>query len=312
MFQSILALSVGLAMLFFGMQFMKSGLENAAQHRLRMILQRLTKTPLTGMLTGTLITALVQSSTAVTVLSIGFVNARLMTFEQALGIILGTNIGTCITAQLISLDLHKLAIPAIGLGALIMWLSKGRGKYVGQAILGFGVAFLGMSVLGEALQPLKDYPPFIHWLTTLSQNYLLAVVAGTVFSALIHSSSTTTGVVMALSSQGLVDLPAAIAIVFGSNIGTCITGLLASFGTNRSAQRVAMSHVMLNVGGVALFLPFLGPFTTLMAETASELPRQIANAHTIFNIASSVILLPFISQFSQMLFWIVPDRNKLK
>lgn len=301
------ALSAGLAMLFFGMQFMKGGLENAAQDQLRIILCRLTKTPLTGMITGMLITALVQSSTAVTVLSIGFVNAQVLTFQQALSIILGTNIGTCITAQLISFDLHKIAIPTIVVGAGLMWLSKGRGKYVGQAIMGFGMAFLGMSILGESLQPLKDYPPFIHWLTTLSQNYLLAVVAGTIFSALIHSSSTTTGVVMALSGQGLVDLPAAIALVFGSNIGTCVTGLLASIGTNRAAQRLALSHVILNLGGVLLFMPFLAPFSSLMAITSMELPRQIANAHTAFNILSSLMVLPVIDYFTRLLFWLLPN-----
>lgn len=307
----LLKFTAGLALLLFGMQFMKTGLENTAQKQLARALQALTKTPLTGTLTGIALTMLVQSSTAVTVLTIGFVNARVMNFAQAVGIIMGTNVGTSITAQIIAFDLEKLAIPAIGLGAIIMTLStkKRSLRSLGQAIIGFGTVFMGMSIMAEALKPLKDYPGLVDFLSSLSHNPFLAVLAGTLFTALIHSSSTTAGVVMTLSHQGLIDLPAAVAIVFGSNIGTCITAVLAAIGSSLAAKRVAASHVLLNVIGVFAILPFLGPFSSLIAMTAPGLPRQIANAHTIFNIASTLVVLPFTKHFVALVEKVVPGKS---
>ncbi|MDA8235264.1 MAG: Na/Pi symporter [Clostridia bacterium] len=296
----LLSVSAGLALLFFGMQLMKSGLEQAAQNKIKAALNLLTKTPWLGMITGMVITALVQSSTAVTVLSIGLVNARIMSFAQAVGIILGTNIGTCVTALLISFNLEKLAVPAIGLGATGWFLGSERLKYFGQALMGFGVVFLGMNIMAESLQPLKDYPVIVNWLAKLSTNPLLGVLAGTVFTALIHSSSATIGVVIALSSQNLMDLPGAIAIILGSNIGTCITGVLSAIGTSTAAKRVAAAHVLLNVIGAAVFLPLIHPFSDLINATTDQLPRQVANAHTIFNIVSSLAVIPFVNQFSRL------------
>ncbi len=302
--------SAGVALLLFGMQFMKAGLEKAAQHRMRGVLQALTRNPYTGALAGTVITALVQSSTAVTVITIGLVNAGIITFYQAVGIVLGTNIGTTVTAQLISFRLEDLALPAIGLGAIIMTWSRRQGwRCLGQSIVGFGVVFVGIGAMSQALIPLKDSPLFIKTLSAMSGSVLLGVLAGTLFTALIHSSSTTTGVVIALAHQGMIDLPAAIAIIFGSNIGTCITGVIASIGSSVNAQRVAASHVMLNVIGVLLFLPFLTPFSTFIAGTAPGLTRQVANAHTLFNILSSIVILPFTRQFAWLITKIVPDHK---
>ena len=303
----LFSVTAGLALLFIGMQLMKSGLEQAAQNKIKAALNFLTKTPWLGMLTGTVITALVQSSTAVTVLSIGLVNARIMSFAQAVGIILGTNIGTCVTVLLISFNLEKLAIPAIGLGAAAWYLGPNRLKYFGQALLGFGIVFLGMNIMAESLAPLKDYPVIVDWLAKLSNYSLLGVLAGTIFTALIHSSSTTIGVVIALASQDLVNLPGAIAIILGSNIGTCITGVLAALGTSTAAKRVAAAHVMLNVIGAAIFLPLIHPFADLVAATADQLPRQVANAHTIFNIVSSLAVLPFVHQFSRLVERLIRD-----
>jgi len=304
----ILSVTAGLALLFFGMQLMKSGLEQAAQDKIKAAIHFLTKTPLCGMLTGTVITALVQSSTAVTVLSIGLVNARIMSFAQAVGIILGTNIGTCVTALLISFNLERLALPAIGLGAISWYLGRNRLRSFGQALVGFGIVFLGMNTMADALKPLKDYPVFVNWLAALSATPLLGVLAGTIFTALIHSSSTTIGVAIALSGQGLMNLEGAVAIILGSNIGTCITGILACIGTSRAAQRVAVAHVMLNVIGALVLLPFIYPFSQLIAATSNLLPRQVANAHTIFNIISSLAVLPFVHQFSRLIERMVPDR----
>lgn len=306
---TLLKFSAGVALLLFGMQFMKAGLENMARRRMRGILQALTRSPLTGALAGTVITALVQSSTAVTVITIGLVNAGILSFYQSVGIILGTNIGTTVTAQLISFRFEDLALPAIGLGAIIMTWSRNKGwRYLGQTLVGFGVVFFGIATMSQALTPLKDSPVFIRTLSAMSTSPLLGVLAGTIFTALIHSSSTTTGVVIALSHQGIISLPAAIAIIFGSNIGTCITGIIACIGSSTGAKQVAVSHVMLNVIGVALFLPFLTPFSDMIARTDPVLARQTANAHTVFNIVSSAAVLPFAKQFAGLVTLIVPER----
>lgn len=299
----------GIALLLFGMRFMKAGLENVAKKRIKQALKALTKNSFIGFVTGTVLTALVQSSTAVTVMTIGFVNAGVLTFNQAVGIILGTNVGTCITAQLISFNLNDLALPAIGLGAVLMVLpSRQSVRYLGQSIIGFGVAFLGLATMSDSLEPLKQSQGFINLLGQVSANPFLGVLAGVLFTALIHSSSTTTGVVIALSGQGLVDLTTAIAIILGSNVGTCITGVMAAIGTPPAAKQVAAAHVILNVIGVLIVMPFIGPFARLIESTASTLPREIANAHTIFNVLSSLVILPFSRQFAALVQWIIPAR----
>lgn len=304
----IFKFSAGVALLLFGMRFMRDGLENVAKRRMKQALQSLTKTPLIGFLTGTLLTALVQSSTAVTVLTIGFVNAGVINFSQAVGIILGTNVGTCITAQLISFKLEEISLPAIGLGALLMVLSRRKSlRYLGQSIVGFGTVFLGIGTMSDSLEPLKQSQTFINLLGQMSANAMLGVLAGTLFTALIHSSGTTTGVVIALAHQGMVSLPTAIAIILGSNVGTCITGVMAAIGTPPAAKQVAGAHVVLNVIGVIIFLPFIQPFASLIESTSSSLPRQIANAHTIFNVLSSVVVLPFAHQFADLVKKIIPD-----
>lgn len=304
----ILQFSAGVALLLFGMRFMRDGLERAAQTRIRRALQTLTKTPLIGFITGTILTALVQSSTAVTVITIGFVNAGVLSFYQAVGIVLGTNVGTCITAQMISFKLEQIALPAIGLGALLMVISKRKSlRDIGQSIVGFGVVFLGINTMSDALEPLKNSQTFIDLLGKVSANSLLGVIAGTIFTALIHSSATTTGVVIALSRHGLIDLPTSIAIILGSNIGTCITGVLAAIGTPPRAKQVAASHVLLNVIGAVMVMPFIHPFADFILGTADTLPRQIANAHTFFNVFSSIAVLPFARHFTSLVQRIIPD-----
>lgn len=308
MVSTVLQFSAGVALLLFGMRFMKDGLEKAAKTRIRKAIQTLTKTPLIGFITGTVITALVQSSTAVTVITIGFVNAGVLRFQQAVGIVLGTNVGTCITAQMISFKLEEIALPAIGLGSLMMLVPTRKSiQHIGRSIVGFGVAFLGINIMSDSLEPLKHSHEFINLLGKVSANSLLGVIAGTLFTALIHSSATTTGVVIALSRIGLIDLTTAIAIILGSNIGTCITGVLAAIGTPAGAKQVAVAHVLLNVIGVALMLPFISPFADFVSTTASSLPRQIANAHTFFNIFSSLAVLPFSRQFAALVQRVVPE-----
>jgi len=305
---SLLKFSAGVALLLFGMQFMKGGLENVAKKRMRLALRTLTRSPFIGFLTGTLITALVQSSTAVTVITIGFVNAGVIGFHQAVGIVLGTNVGTCVTAQIISFKLEEIALPAIGLGALLIVLPRKKSlRYLGQSVVGFGVIFLGIGTMSDSLEPLRHSRTFISLLGQVSSNAFWGVLAGTLFTAMIHSSATTTGVVIALSHQGLIDLTTAIAIILGSNIGTCITGVMAAIGTPAAAKQVAAAHVLLNVVGVIIVMPFIYPFAELVRLTASNLPRQIANAHAIFNILSSAAVLPFSRRFAALVQKIVPE-----
>ncbi|WP_066634695.1 Na/Pi cotransporter family protein [Desulfolucanica intricata] len=300
--------STGLAVLLCGMQKMRRGLEGAALTGIKRALAAATGTPIMAALTGMLLTLLVQSSTAVTVLTVSFVNAGLMNLVQAIGIILGSNIGTCITAQMMSLDLTKLALPAVLLGMTVMFFGHKHRTYyfLGQGILGFGLVFLGLFIISQAFAPLQDSPWFNSLLASIKSSPLLAVLAGALFSGLIHSSATTTGVVITLSGQGMVDLPTAIALVLGSNIGTCISAVLASLGGTITGKRVAMAHVLLNVFGVLLFLPLLYPFADLVALTADNLPREIANAHTLFNVLSSLMALPLIRPFAHLLVKIIP------
>lgn len=300
----------GLALLLSGLRIMRGGLERAAHSRMRHILSSITGSPASALLTGAAITALVQSSTAVTVLTIGFVNARLMNLVQAIGIILGANIGTCVTAQMMSFNLVVLALPALtaGLACLITGLFYASLRTAGQSLLGFGMIFLGLDVISASFAPMQELEKFTILLSSLGGEPLLAVLVGMVFTGLIHSSATTTGVVIALSKDGLLDLSSAIALVLGGNVGTCVTAILASIGGTATGKRVALAHVLLNFAGVLLFLPLLQPFAALVQLTDPSLPRQIANAQTIFNVISSLAVLPFIYGFARLLTVIISDK----
>lgn len=306
----ILSFSLGLALLLGGLQIMRGGLERAARSRMRRVLTALAGSPLTALFTGTVITAMVQSSTAITVLAIGFVNAGMLGLVQAIGIILGANIGTCVTAQMLSFNLAALAAPAMAAGLACFAMGKKRAtlKYAGQSLLGFGMIFLGLELISDSFVPLRHTAWFSGMLSSLGGRPLPAALAGAVFTGLIHSSATTTGVVMALSRQGLIDLPSAIALVLGGNIGTCITAVLASIGGTATGKRVALAHVLLNLGGVLAFLPLLHPFSVLVQLTDPSLSRQIANAQTIFNVASSLVVFPFIHGFARLLTVLVRER----
>lgn len=302
--------ALGLALLFWGMRLLKLGLENAAGSSFSGVLQKLTANPVMGLATGTVLTALVQSSTAVTVFSISLVNAGLMTFERTLGIILGTNIGSTVTAQLMAFDLGALALPAVTLGGLLFLLAKGGWKWFGLGIIGFGLVFFGINQMGAALRPLGSSTKFMAFLNQLGDNHMLGVGAGTLLAGMIHSSGVTTGMVIVLASQNLITLPTAIAIVLGANMGTCITAVLASIGGDTGAKRVALSHLLLNIFGVAAFYPFLIPYSNLMAALASDLGRQVAHAHTFFNLMSSLIILPFVGPFARLVCFLLPEKGR--
>ncbi len=306
----IIGLLGGLGLFLFGMQMMSEGMQKAAGEKLRRILEVLTSNHYIAVVTGAITTVLVQSSSTTTVMVVGFVNAGLMNLTQAVGTILGANIGTTITAQMISFKLGALALPAIAIGFVMMFLSKRKTyKYAGQAILGFGILFLGMTTMSESLRPLRSYPPFIDFLASFGIIPLLGVLAGAVFTVMVQSSSASTGVIVALSLQGLLNLESAIPLILGTNIGTSITAVLAAIGTSLTAKRAAAAHVMFNVIGVVIFLIILQPFISLIQMTSSEIPRQIANGHTIFNVLNTLIILPFISQFVNLIIKIVPGEE---
>ncbi len=307
----VLGACAGLYILLQGMRIMKEGLENLSREKMRRSLTALTATPVRGALTGTLLAMLTQSSTAVSVLSVGFVNAGLMGLEQAVAVLLGANVGTCVTVQLISLDLFRLAAPAVVLG-LVLWSLKRRepAGQLGRALFGFGLVFTGLWLMAGALAPLRHAPWFSHTIIYLQHNHLPAVLAGVLTAALLHSSAAATGIVMLLSSQGLITLPAAVAMVLGNNIGTCVTAVLAALGGPRAGKQTAAAHVLLNLLGAAIFLPLIKPFALLVGLTAADLPRQIANAHTIFNIVSSLVVLPVVPQFTALVRFLVPSNQR--
>ena len=306
----LMSVAGGLGLFLYGMQLMGEGLQKVAGDRLRRILEMLTSVPVIGVVVGAIVTVLVQSSSATTVMTVGFVNAGLMNLRQAISIILGANIGTTVTAQMVSLKLTDLALPAIAIGFTLHLLGRSRfQKHLGQVVMGFGILFLGMTIMSDGLRPLRTSPVFTQYMILFGARPLLGVLAGAVFTAAVQSSSAFTGLVISLALQDLIGLNAAVPLILGSNIGTCITAMLASIGANVTARRASLAHVLFNVFGVVLFLPFLGPFTNFIASSASTVAHQAANAHTMFNIVNSLIALPFIAAFARLVTRLVPGAE---
>jgi len=306
----------GLALFLYGMEKMSTGLKRTAGNRMRSILAALTKNRFVAMFVGAFITMVIQSSSATTVMLVSFVQAGLMTFVQSMGVILGADIGTTITAQLIAFKLTDYALLMIAIGfSLHMFGKRSTTKNVGDVILGFGILFFGMKLMSDAMQPLRTYTVFIDIMREM-ENPFLGILIGALFTALVQSSSATTGVVIVLAQQGLLTLDAGIPLVFGANIGTCVTAGLATIGTSREAKRVALAHVIFKLAGVLLFvfwIPWFAEFIRMIAERFdSGTARQIANAHTIFNVALALIFLPFTEHFSRLVFKMLPIEEKPK
>lgn len=300
----------GLGLFLFGIQLMATGMQKAAGDRLRRILEVLTTRPLIGFLTGLVITMLIQSSGATTVMVVGFANAGLISLSQAISVIIGANVGTTVTAQIISFKIESIAFPAIGLGALIVFFSSRRqSRYLGEAILGLGLLFLGITTMSNGLMPLKDLPAFESILVQFGVFPLLGVLGGALFTAILQSSSAFAGVIIAISMKGMITLDQALPLILGSNIGTCVVAFIASAGTNLTARRAAVAHLFFNVIGVFLCLIMLRPFTALVLKTASTVTRQIANAHTIFNVLNSVFFLLILPYFTRFVSYIVPGEE---
>jgi len=299
---TILMACGGIALFLYGMTKMGEGLQKIAGDKLRRILETLTSSRLSGVAVGLIVTAIIQSSGATSVMCVSFVNAGIMRFEQAIGVIMGANIGTTVTAQMVAFRLERAALPAIALGMALMLLGKRKSVKEGWAdcFIGFGMLFLGLSITGDAVMPLQSYPPFINILCIGRTNPFLGVIVGIIFTALLQSSSAVTGLLVMLASRNVMDLGSALPIILGANIGTTSTALLASINTSLAARRTAYAHLLFNIVGVAIFFPFLKPFQRIVAYTSADMARQIANAHTIFNITTTLLLLPLMPQFASL------------
>ncbi len=301
----------GLGLFLFGIQIMASGMQKAAGDRFRKILEMLTNNPVVGVLTGIVVTVLVQSSSTSTVMVVGFANAGLMNLSQAISVIIGANIGTTVTAQIVSFKIGVIAFPMIGIGSILNFFGRRRfHRYLGQTILGFGLLFLGMTTMSSGMSPLREFEAFHLMLAQFSRYPILGILFGAVFTALVQSSSASTGVIIALTMQDLVPFNAAVPLILGTNIGTCVTAIIASIGANVAARRAAVAHVLFNVIGVILALIFLKPFTEIILETAATVPRQVANTHTAFNILNTILFIVFLKYFSALVCRIVPGEDE--
>ncbi len=302
----------GLGLFLYGMNIMGSGLEKAAGERLKRLIEILTSNRLMGVIVGTVVTMIIQSSSATTVMVIGFVNAGLMNLSQAVGVIMGANIGTTVTAQLIAFKLTDVAPLAVAVGVAI-WLttSKKRLKNSAEILIGFGVLFIGMDMMSGGLKPLAGNPVFSNIMTSLN-NPFLGVLVGFGLTTLIQSSSASIGLLQALASSGLISLDIAFPILFGDNIGTTTTALISSVGANKTAKRAAIIHFLFNLIGTIIFILILrAPIESIVLRVSpNQVQRQIANAHTLFNMINTIILFPFASLLVKAAEKLVPGKDK--
>ena len=305
----------GLGLFLYGMKLMGDGLEMAAGSRLKKIVEKLTRNKYMGALVGLLVTMIIQSSSSTTVMVVGFVNAGLMTLAQATGVIMGANIGTTVTGLLIAIKLNDLAPIAIFIGVvMIMFIKKTTYKHVGQIIAGFGILFMGMTNMGDALAPLSESQMFKDMMSTFS-NPLVGVLIGLVFTAIIQSSSASVGVLMALAGQGVVPIESAVFVIFGQNIGTCVTAVLSCIGTNRTAKRTATVHLLFNMIGATLFIciSLFTPFISWVKMAAPDnILMQISIVHITFNVVTTAILLPLSDYLVKLACLVIPGEDELK
>ncbi|WP_414627194.1 Na/Pi cotransporter family protein [Clostridium sp.] len=311
---TIISLAGGLGLFLYGMKLMGDGLENAAGEGLKKILEKVTSNPIIAVLVGAAVTAVIQSSSATTVMVVGFVNAGLMNLAQAVGVIMGANIGTTITAQLVAFKLDEIAPLFIFVGAAMVMLAKAKKrKDIGNIILGFGILFTGMGMMSGAMKPLTESPMFEHLVVAIGNNMFIGVIVGALLTAVLQSSSATTGILIALATAGAIDIRAALPILFGCNIGTCITAMLSTVGTNKTAHKAALLHLIFNVGGTIIFMPFINILGTLVMDMSpGDVQRQIANSHTVFNIANTIILLPLRNYLILIVNKLVPGEDEIE
>ena len=302
----------GLGLFLYGMNLMGDGLQKSAGSKLKRIIELLTSNVIMGVLVGMVVTMVIQSSSATTVMVVGFVNAGIMSLPQAIGVIMGANIGTTITAQLVSLDVDFLAPVALGIGIVIyMFSNKPKHKNIAEILIGFGILFTGMDFMKEAVKPLAGYQGFTDMLLSFGHHPILGVLMGFAITAIVQSSSASMGMLIALASQGLIPIPAALPILYGENIGTCVTSLISSIGASRNARRAAIMHLTFNVLGSMIFMFILSkPIVAIVtAIDPTDAARQIANAHTLFNILNVIVLLPFNKLIVKLALKLVPETK---
>ena len=311
----------GLAMFLFGLDLMAKALQSAAGTSMKFVLGKLTKNRVLGAITGAFVTAVLNSSSVTTVLVVGFISAGLMTLAQSISVIMGANIGSTFTAQIVAFNVTQYALAMVAIGFAMMFTAKReKVELYGSMLLGLGLLFYGMGVMGSAMAPLVEYQPFLEFMQRMEVP-ILGILAGMVFTALVQSSAATTGIAIVMASEGLVSLEAGIALALGANIGTCVTALLAAMGKTREAQRAAAAHILFNVLGVLLWVGFIDQLAELVrwmspvhtelqgsAKMAEEVPRQIANAHTVFNVVNTLVFLPFTTQLARLVERLLPDR----
>lgn len=313
-FKLIIQVLGGLVLFIFGMTTLSDSLQKVASNKIKSIMNILAKKPWASVLVGLSTTMVIQSSSATSVMTVGFVNAGLMTLKTAIGIIMGANIGTTITAQIVSFNIiDAFSYPLIIVGFVMFFVSKRRRyKNIGMAIIGLGLLFLGMNLMKQSLEPLKDNLGFKNFLLIFSKNPFLGLLAGLIITSILQSSSATIGLLIALAAQGLMPITAAVPILFGDNIGTCATALIASAGTTVTARRTAFAHLLFNIFGTVLFFTLLYGFklgTWLFPHIGNTVPHQIANMHTIFNTTTTIILFPIIGLFEKLVVKLYPGKD---
>ncbi len=309
----------GLALFLFGMDIMTRAMKQVAGASLKMILGRMTGNRFLGLAAGMSITAIVQSSSITTVLLVGFISAGLMTTGQSVAVIMGANIGTTITAQILAFNVTSLALPLLSVGFFVSIIAKRKANHeYGRILLGLGMVFFGMAIMSDAMKPLRSYEPFLAFMLNLD-NVLLAALVGAGFTALVQSSSATAGILIVMAGQGLIGLETAVALALGANIGTCVTALFAAIGKPNEAVRAAVVHTLFNVVGVLIWIGFVDQLAQMArlvsptnpAANVSMIPRQLANVHTFFNVFNALVFIGFTRQITRFVEWLLPDRTQV-
>jgi len=304
----------GLSLFLAGLDMLSEGLKKAAGDTLKILLSKITNNRLIGAFTGAIVTAVLNSSSVTTVLVVSFITAGVMTLTQSVGVIMGANIGSTMTAQLLAFNISSYALLPIAVGFFMMFTAKTEGvKYFGMMIMGLGLVFFGMGIMSSAMAPLRSYEPFMVFLKNMEQPFL-GILAGAIFTGLVQSSAATVGIAIAMATEGLLTLPAGIALALGANIGTCVTALLAAIGKPVEAVRAAIVHVMFNIIGVLIWIPFLGHLANFAialspAGVSAEIPRQIANANTLFNVINTLLFIGFTPWFARLAVKLYPERQ---
>ncbi|RTR35471.1 Na/Pi cotransporter family protein [Robertmurraya yapensis] len=306
----------GLGIFLFGIKYMGDGLQRSAGDKLRDILDRFTSNPFMGVLAGILVTGLIQSSSGTTVIVVGLVSAGFMTLRQAIGVIMGANIGTTVTAFIIGIDVGEYALPIMALGSILLFFFKSKKIHsIGQIVFGFGALFFGLELMSSGMKPLRSLEAFHELTVSMSDNPILGVVIGTLFTVIVQSSSATIGILQGLFSEGLLDINAALPVLFGDNIGTTITAVLASIGASIAARRAAATHVLFNLIGTTIFMILLKPFTmfiTYLQDVLNLNPEMvIAVAHGTFNATNTIIQFPFIALLAVLVTKLIPGEDSV-